>query len=72
MAIKHHVPLIVIGRSIYNLPPYTFQGALDDFWTGAKAPDRLAANAFLVQLKNLTQVSADIYARRDRALTWSR
>jgi capsular polysaccharide export protein len=72
MAIKHHVPLIVIGRSIYNLPPHTFQGKLDDFWTGAKAPDRLAANAFLVQLKNLTQVSADIYARRDRALTWSR
>jgi capsular polysaccharide export protein len=71
-AIQQHIPLIVLGRALYNLPQLCFQGALDDFWTGAKAPDQLAADAFLVQLKNLTQVSADIYAARNRALTWPR
>jgi capsular polysaccharide export protein len=71
-AIQHQIPLIVLGRALYNLPQLCFQGALDDFWTGAKAPDRLAANAFLVQLKNLTQVSADIYAARNKSLKWTR
>jgi capsular polysaccharide export protein len=71
-AIQHQVPLIALGRAIYNLPQVCFQGELDRFWTQAKAPDQLVANAFLDQLKNLTQVSADIYAARNRALTWPR
>jgi capsular polysaccharide export protein len=71
-AIQHQVPLIALGRAICNLPEVCFQGVLNDFWTKAKAPDQLAANAFLTQFKNLTQVSADIYAPRNIALSWPR
>jgi len=71
-AIQHQVPLIALGRAIYNLPQVCFQGELDHFWTQAKAPDQLVANAFLDQLKNLTQVSADIYAARNKSLKWTR
>lgn len=71
-AIQHRVPLIALGRALYNLPQVCFQGTLGDFWTQAKAPDQLVANAFLEQLKNLTQVSADIYGAGNRALTWPR
>ena len=71
-AIAHQLPVISLGRAIYNRPEVCFQGSLDDFWTQAKAPDPLAAREFLVQLKNLTQVPADIYAHRSKALLWPR
>ena len=44
--------------------------ALDRFWHEAVPADRQAVDAFLAQLKNLTQMPASVYANADEPLRW--
>ncbi len=43
----HHVPVITLGKAVYNLPKLTYQGNLDSFWTAADPPVPLRVKQFL-------------------------
>jgi len=34
----HHVPVITLGRAVYDLPELTFKSTLNEFWVGARKP----------------------------------
>jgi capsular polysaccharide export protein len=70
-ALERGAPLMVLGDAPYKRPDLTFAGELDDFWTQHRHPDRQTADAFLAQVKNLTQAPASVYALRNEPLGWS-
>jgi len=69
-ALERGVPLIVLGDALYKQPAFTFSGDLDAFWQERQKPDRAVTNAFLAQVKNLTQAPASVYALRNESLGW--
>jgi capsular polysaccharide export protein len=70
-ALKTQVPLKVMGAAIYQRPGLIFAGQLDQFWSKAVPVTPETSGEFLLQLKNLTQVSACGYARRSSPIDWS-
>ncbi|TAD77897.1 MAG: capsular biosynthesis protein [Sphingomonadales bacterium] len=46
LALARDVPVVVLGKAVYNLPDLTFQHGLDRFWTEATAPDAATFAAF--------------------------
>jgi capsular polysaccharide export protein len=46
LALAAGVPVITLGRAVYDIPGLTFQGALDAFWTKATPPDAALFTAF--------------------------
>jgi capsular polysaccharide export protein len=46
LALSSGIPVIVLGKAIYDLPGVTHQQSLDDFWTGPTAPSRNVYDAF--------------------------
>lgn len=46
LALARAVPVVVLGKAIYDLPDLTFQNGLDRFWTEATAPDAETFEAF--------------------------
>ncbi|HTV44413.1 MAG TPA: capsular biosynthesis protein [Stellaceae bacterium] len=40
------LPVIALGKAVYDIPGLTFQGELDDFWHQATPPDRELFDAF--------------------------
>ena len=71
-ALERNAPLMVMGEAIYRRPDLTFNGNLDDFWANPVRPDGAAVESFLLQVKNLTQAPASVYANRDEPLDWPR
>ncbi len=45
-ALSKGLPVIALGKAVYDIPGLTFQGDLDDFWREAKAPDPELFDAF--------------------------
>lgn len=45
-ALARGIPVIVLGKAIYDLPDLTFQDGLDRFWTEATPPDADTFAAF--------------------------
>jgi capsular polysaccharide export protein len=45
-ALARALPVITLGKAIYDIPGLTFQGELDDFWRGATPPDLSLFDAF--------------------------
>ena len=45
-ALAAGVPVVTLGNAIYALPGLTFQGELDEFWTGYTVPDAALFDAF--------------------------
>jgi len=45
-ALVKGLPVIALGRAVYDVPGLTFQGALDDFWHAATPPDPALFDAF--------------------------
>jgi capsular polysaccharide export protein len=45
-ALARGLPVIALGKAIYDIPGLTFQGELDDFWRGATPPDAELFDAF--------------------------
>ena len=46
LALARGVPVVVLGKAVYDLPELTFQGGLDHFWTAATPPDAATFAAF--------------------------
>lgn len=46
LALARNVPVVVLGKAIYDMPDLTFQGGLDRFWTDASPPDEATFAAF--------------------------
>lgn len=46
LALARGVPVMVLGKAVYDLPDLTFQGGLDRFWSEASAPDAATFAAF--------------------------
>jgi capsular polysaccharide export protein len=68
--LERGAPLMALGESVYRSQGLTFSGSLDRFWSEATSADREAVDSFLVQLKNLTQMPASVYANADEPLRW--
>jgi capsular polysaccharide export protein len=69
-ALERGAPLMALGDALYNQMGLTYQGSLDRFWQDCKPADRPFVESFLLQMKNLTQVSASAYALREEPLRW--
>lgn len=70
-ALHHDRPLIALGAAIYDMPGMTWQGALDDFWTGGSSPDRELYQTFLSHVIDQTQINGDFYTRSGIAMAVS-
>jgi capsular polysaccharide export protein len=46
LALAQGVPVVVLGKAIYDIADLTFQGGLDRFWNEAATPDLATYNAF--------------------------
>lgn len=46
LALARGVPVVVLGKAIYDLPDLTFQHGIDRFWAEASAPDAATFAAF--------------------------
>jgi capsular polysaccharide export protein len=46
LALAQGVPVVVLGKAVYDLPDLTFQDGLDQFWIEATAPDATTFAAF--------------------------
>jgi capsular polysaccharide export protein len=46
LALAQRLPVIALGKAVYDLPGLTFQGELDEFWAAAEAPDAELFDAF--------------------------
>lgn len=69
-ALKSNVPLMVMGKAVYKKSDLVFEGELDEFWTQSLPAKQDLADAFLLHLKNLTQVPVCGYATRDVLIDW--
>lgn len=54
-------PVITLSDPIYNLPGLTFQGDLDQFWSGAQSPDRQLFRCFKDVVVQTTQLNGGFY-----------
>ena len=43
----HYVPVITLGKAVYNLMELTFSNGLDAFWTQATGPSKQAVRCFI-------------------------
>ncbi|MEO7100942.1 MAG: hypothetical protein ABI162_16415 [Luteolibacter sp.] len=51
----HHVPVITLGRAVYNLADLAYQGGLDAFWTQAARPKSHRVRQFINLLLETNQ-----------------
>lgn len=51
----HHVPVITLGKAVYDLPELTFQDGLDAFWTCAHKPKSARVKHFINLLLETSQ-----------------
>lgn len=70
LALGAGAPLKVMGEAVYEQPGITCSQPLDTFWRRPRAAATDVVSAFLVQLKNLTQMPASMYATRGEPLHW--
>jgi capsular polysaccharide export protein len=60
-------PVKLLGRSVFNVPGLVFQGALDEFWSKAEAPDTALRDAFFALLCAAYMVRGVYFAREGRS-----
>lgn len=60
-AIASGVPVIALGRAVYNLPGLTHQGCLDSFWTAPERPDRGLFEAFRRTVMHACLIPGDFF-----------
>src|SRR5258708_29115390 len=46
LALACGLPVVALGKAVYDVAGLTFQGELDDFWRGPTPPDAVLFNAF--------------------------
>lgn len=60
-ALQMGLPLITLGRAIFDVPGLTFQGSLDDFWTRAAPPDPALRDAWINAVAAALQIRGVFY-----------
>ncbi len=65
-ALHHGRPVKALGRSIYDMPGLTHQGALDEFWTTPGEVDHELFLRFRAWLLRNIQVTGSFYRRSSR------
>ena len=63
-ALYHHVPVITLAASVYQIPGLVFEGELAQFWQDPGAVDVPLYERFRAHLVASTQLNASFYARR--------
>ncbi len=64
LALNYQVPVIVLGKAIYNFSELTFQADLNDFWNQAKKPDAELVANFMKVLIHYTQINGNFYTKK--------
>jgi capsular polysaccharide export protein len=67
-ALEAGTPIKTLADPIYNLAGLTFQGELDDFWVGGKAPNPELVAAFRKMVMHTTLVNGGFYTRESMDL----
>jgi capsular polysaccharide export protein len=62
-AIELGCPVITLGEAIYGINGLSFEASLDAFWTSAKKPDPLLADAFLRALAASLHVRGALHSQ---------
>lgn len=60
-ALASGVPVIALGRSVYDLPGLTHQGSLETFWSGPNPPDAGLFDAFRRVLTHACLLEGDFF-----------
>src|SRR6185436_19030653 len=68
LALGAGVPVICLGRAIYDLPGLTFQGGLEAFWRAPEPPHATLYAAFRRVLEDRCVVRGGLYSDRGVAL----
>jgi capsular polysaccharide export protein len=64
LALSFNLPVIALGSALYDVPTLTFQGKLDDFWTGSVPPDARTFDAFRRVVAARTQLNGGFFSAR--------
>ena len=62
------LPLMALGKAIYDLPGLTWQGDLDTFWQRPTRPDTGLFACFRKVVMHTTQINGGFYSRAGRVL----
>jgi capsular polysaccharide export protein len=62
-ALAAGVPVIALGRSVYDLPGLTHQGTLSSFWTDPMPPDPSLFKAFRRVVAHACLIAGDFFTR---------
>jgi capsular polysaccharide export protein len=62
-ALASGVPVIALGRSVYDLPGLTHQGSLETFWRTPSLPDMALFDAFRRVLMHACLLDGDFFTR---------
>jgi capsular polysaccharide export protein len=62
-ALASGVPVIALGRSVYDLPGLTHQGSLETFWRAPSLPDTALFDAFRRVLVHACLLDGDFFTR---------
>ena len=62
------LPVITLGKAIYDMPGLTFQGPLDSFWEDAAPPDAELFRRYRNTVIHATQANGGYYSSDARAL----
>ncbi|MDR3532639.1 MAG: capsular biosynthesis protein [Rhodopila sp.] len=62
-ALASGVPVIVLGRSVYDLPGLTHQGSLESFWRDPSPPDPALFEAFRRVVAHACLLDGDFFTR---------
>ncbi len=60
-ALRHGIPVKVLGNAVFDVPGLTHQGSLDAFWRDPSLPDRVLLDDFMRALVGTTQVKGGYY-----------
>ncbi len=67
-ALRQHVPVKALGRSIYNRPGLTFSGPMDAFWQDPGTPDARLVEHLVSLLRRTSQVNGGFYNEEARSI----
>jgi capsular polysaccharide export protein len=68
LALSFGIPVLTLGKAIYDLPGLTFQNGLDRFWHAGAAPDFTLFDAFRRVVAHRTQVPGGFFSASAIAL----
>jgi capsular polysaccharide export protein len=60
-ALASGVPVIALGRSVYDLPALTHQGSLESFWVDPTPPDAGSFDAFRRVIAHACLLGGDFF-----------